>query len=123
MRRFVPQANLASIDPVWTTATVTRNCAYLVFNTLFGTDDALVPRPQMAEGYDATDDGTRQRLAAAIQTQAFPNPAWGPLGQYFPRAAWRSNGRAFEGTADAAVEVHSAVEIDGDDAVQVLQEV
>lgn len=71
MRRFVPQANLASIDPVWTTATVTRNCAYLVF----GTDDALVPRPQMAEGYDATDDGTRQRLAAAIQTQAFPNPA------------------------------------------------
>ena len=57
--RFVPQANLASLDPVWTTATVTRNYAYLVFDTLFGTDDALVPRPQMADGHEVTDDGRR----------------------------------------------------------------
>ena len=26
---FVPQANLTSLDPVWTTATVTRNYAFL----------------------------------------------------------------------------------------------
>ncbi|HYZ62120.1 MAG TPA: ABC transporter substrate-binding protein [Acetobacteraceae bacterium] len=56
---FVPQANLTSLDPVWTTATVTRNYAYLVFDTLYGTDDALKPRRQMAEGEQVEDDGKR----------------------------------------------------------------
>ncbi len=56
---FVPQANLTSLDPIWTTATVTRNYAYLVFDTLFGTDDALQPRPQMAEGHTVDADGKR----------------------------------------------------------------
>ena len=36
---FVPQANLTSLDPVWTTASVTRNHAGLVFETLFGRDE------------------------------------------------------------------------------------
>ena len=54
---FVPQANLTSLDPIWTTATVTRNYAYLVYDTLFGTDDALQPRPQMAEGHTVGMDG------------------------------------------------------------------
>ncbi len=56
---FVPQANLTSLDPIWTTATVTRNYAYLVFDTLYGTDDALQPRPQMAEGHTVEADGKR----------------------------------------------------------------
>ena len=56
---FVPQANLTSLDPIWTTATVTRNYAFMVFDTLFGTDDALQPRPQMAEGH-VVEDGGRQ---------------------------------------------------------------
>lgn len=56
---FVPQANLTSLDPIWTTATVTRNYAFMVFDTLFGTDDALQPRPQMAEGYTTDNDGRR----------------------------------------------------------------
>ena len=56
---FVPQANLTSLDPIWTTATVTRNYAYLVFDTLYGTDDALRPQPQMAEGHKVEDDGKR----------------------------------------------------------------
>ena len=56
---FVPQANLTSLDPIWTSATVTRNYGYMVFDTLFGTDDALVPRPQMAEGSTTEDDGRR----------------------------------------------------------------
>ena len=56
---FVPQANLTSLDPIWTTATVTRNYAYLVFDTLYGTDDTLEPRPQMAEGHTVDDDGRR----------------------------------------------------------------
>ena len=30
--RFIPQANLTALDPVWTTATVTFNHAYYVFD-------------------------------------------------------------------------------------------
>src|SRR5436305_5493298 len=56
---FVPQANLTSLDPVWTTATVTRNYGYLVFDTLYATDDALQARPQMAEGHQVEPDGKR----------------------------------------------------------------
>jgi peptide/nickel transport system substrate-binding protein len=57
--RFVPQANLTSLDPVWTTATVTRNYALMVFDTLFGLDADLRPAPQMVEGHDVADDGRR----------------------------------------------------------------
>ncbi len=56
---FVPQANLTSLDPIWTSATVTRNYAYLVFDTLYGTDANLDPQPQMAEGHTVSDDGKR----------------------------------------------------------------
>ena len=56
---FVPQANLTSLDPVWTTATVTRNYAYMVFDTLYGTDANLEPQPQMAAGHTIEDDGKR----------------------------------------------------------------
>jgi peptide/nickel transport system substrate-binding protein len=34
--KFIPQADLAILDPIWTTAYVTRNHAYLVFDTLYG---------------------------------------------------------------------------------------
>ncbi len=33
--RFVPHANLAVLDPIWTTAYVTRNHAYMIYDTLF----------------------------------------------------------------------------------------
>lgn len=57
--RFVPQANLTSLDPVWTTAAVTRNFGLLVYDTLYGIDSSLTPRPQMAEGHRVEDDGKR----------------------------------------------------------------
>lgn len=56
---FVPQGNLASLDPVWTTATVTRNYAMMVFETLYGMDARLNPKPQMAEGHTVDADGKR----------------------------------------------------------------
>jgi peptide/nickel transport system substrate-binding protein len=56
---FVPQANLTSLDPVWTTATVTRNFALLTYDMLYGRDEGLVPRPQMVEGHVIDDDGKR----------------------------------------------------------------
>src|SRR5579872_14861 len=56
---FVPQANLTSLDPVWTTATVTRNFAMMVYETLYGRDEAFNPKPQMVEGHTIDDDGKR----------------------------------------------------------------
>jgi len=55
--RFVPQANLTSLDPIWTTATVTTNHAYYVYDTLFSADAKSVPKPQMAEGHQVSEDG------------------------------------------------------------------
>jgi peptide/nickel transport system substrate-binding protein len=55
--RFVPQADLSSLDPIWTTANVTRNMGYMVFDQLFGSDAEFRPRPQMAEGHAEEDEG------------------------------------------------------------------
>ena len=57
MMRFVPQANLTALDPIWTTAAVTMNHAYYVFDTLYGVDENLRARPQMAEGHEVSADG------------------------------------------------------------------
>ena len=54
--RFVPQANLANPDPIWTTATVAANHGYMVWDTLYGIGDALVPQPQMCAGHTLSDD-------------------------------------------------------------------
>lgn len=56
---FVPQANLTSLDPIWTTATVTRNYGFLVFETLYGLDERLTPRPQMISQDKVEEDGKR----------------------------------------------------------------
>ena len=55
--RFTPQADLSVLDPIWTTATVTRNHAFLVFDTLYGQDNAYRAQPQMAEGATTEADG------------------------------------------------------------------
>lgn len=54
--RFVPQANLANPDPIWTTATVAINHGYMVFDTLYGIDDAVESQPQMCAGHALSDD-------------------------------------------------------------------
>jgi peptide/nickel transport system substrate-binding protein len=59
---FVPQGNLVTMDPVWTTATVTRNAAAMVFETLYACDESLTPRPQMIAGALVEDDVKRWTL-------------------------------------------------------------
>ena len=56
---FVPQTNLTSLDPVWTTATVTRNFALMVYETLYGRDQQFNPQPLMVEGHVIDSDGLR----------------------------------------------------------------
>ena len=60
--RFIPQANLAVLDPVWTTAYQTRDHAFLVFDTLFGQDAAYAPQLQMLEAAGPSTDGLRWDL-------------------------------------------------------------
>jgi peptide/nickel transport system substrate-binding protein len=57
--KAVPQANLTSLDPIWTTANITRNHGYMVYDTLYGTDGEFRPQPQMAEGHVVEQDGRR----------------------------------------------------------------
>ena len=56
---FVPQSNLTSLDPVWTAATVSRNFAFMVYESLYGRDVTMAPQPLMVEGHLIEDDGKR----------------------------------------------------------------
>jgi len=57
--RFVPQANLSSIDPIWTSAHIARNHGYMVYDTLYALDRQYGVQPQMAAGHEVSDDGLR----------------------------------------------------------------
>ncbi|UHC17875.1 ABC transporter substrate-binding protein [Methylobacterium currus] len=60
--KLVPQAALTILDPIWTTAAVTQNHGYTVFDTLYGLDADFTPRPQMAAGHQVQDDGLAWRI-------------------------------------------------------------
>ena len=54
--KFIPYADLALLDPA-VSAFVTRNHVLMVFDTLFGVDEAGVAQPQMLSGYTTSPDG------------------------------------------------------------------
>ena len=60
--RFVPYADVAIIDPIWSTNYATRTHAHLIFETLYGVDDTLQPQPQMVAGHVVETAGTSWRL-------------------------------------------------------------
>ena len=55
--RFVPQANLTLLDPIFTTALVTINHGWSIFDALFSVNSKMELRPQMADGFTVSDDG------------------------------------------------------------------
>jgi peptide/nickel transport system substrate-binding protein len=55
--RSVPIGNLKVVDPIWTTAYITRNHAYMVWDTLFALDANNQPQPQMVGDWEVSDDG------------------------------------------------------------------
>jgi peptide/nickel transport system substrate-binding protein len=61
--RFVAQADLRVLDPIWTTAYITRNHGYLVYDTLFGTDENLQIKPQMVDQTVVSADGMKYTFA------------------------------------------------------------
>jgi peptide/nickel transport system substrate-binding protein len=54
--RFIAQSDLRVLDPIWTTAYITRNHGYMVFDTLFAIDAEFAPHPQMVGDYGISPD-------------------------------------------------------------------
>jgi len=55
--RVIPHADLKNLDPIWTTAYISRNHGYLIYDTLFAMDDQFKPQPQMVDTWETSDDG------------------------------------------------------------------
>jgi peptide/nickel transport system substrate-binding protein len=55
--RYIPQADLTVIDPVLTTAYITRYHATMVWDQLYGLDSKLQPQPQMVDGHTIENEG------------------------------------------------------------------
>ena len=54
--RFIAQSDLRVLDPIWTTAYITRNHGYCVFDTLFAIDAEFAPHPQMVGDFSVSPD-------------------------------------------------------------------
>ena len=55
--KVVAHADVKILDPTFTTAYITRNFGYMVYDMLFGLDDKGVPKPQMVDKYTTSKDG------------------------------------------------------------------
>ena len=54
--KVVPHSNLAILDPIWTTAYMSRNHGYMIYDTLFGTDEKAQVKPQMVDTWTESPD-------------------------------------------------------------------
>ena len=55
--RAVKHSDLRVLDPILTTAYMSRNHGYMIFDTLYALDSDLVPQPQMVDSHTVSDDG------------------------------------------------------------------
>ncbi|MCC6719275.1 MAG: ABC transporter substrate-binding protein [Acetobacteraceae bacterium] len=55
--RFVPHADLANPDPVWSTTTVAAMHGMMVWDKLYDLDESFLPQKQMVAGEEVSDDG------------------------------------------------------------------
>lgn len=55
--KFIPQIDLAFLDPHFTTAYITRGHGHMVFDTLYGCDANFKAHPQMVAGHVVENDG------------------------------------------------------------------
>ena len=63
--KLIPQADLRTLDPIATTAYITRNHGYMVYDTLFATDAKFQIKPQMV-------DRCKKEIASAILRARLP---------------------------------------------------
>lgn len=57
--RLAPTADLKTLDPLFTTAYITRNHGYMVFDTLFSQDSKGEVKPQMVDNWTSSEDGMK----------------------------------------------------------------
>src|SRR4029078_5455511 len=55
--KFTPQADLRILDPIATTAYITRNHGYMVYDTLFAIDAKFQVKPEMVAKWEVSKDG------------------------------------------------------------------
>ena len=55
--RVVPASDLAILDPIWTTATITLDHGFMIYDTLFGMNAEGRIQPQMVDSYETSPDG------------------------------------------------------------------
>src|SRR5579883_2109630 len=63
--KFILQSDLAILDPIWTTAYVTRNHGYMVYDKLYGQagqKNGFKPMPQMVAGHTIENDNKTWKL-------------------------------------------------------------
>ena len=54
--RAVMHSDLKIVDPIWTTAYISRDHGYMIYDTLFAMDEEGEIRPQMVDKYDVSAD-------------------------------------------------------------------
>src|SRR5437016_6180331 len=54
--RAVMHSDLKIVDPIWTTAYITRNHGYMIYDTLFAMDEKGEIRPQMVDKHEVSAD-------------------------------------------------------------------
>ena len=68
--RFIAQADLRVLDPLWTTAYIIRNHGYMVFDTPFACDAEFTPHPQMVGEHWVYDHSAGRPAAVLLKARA-----------------------------------------------------
>jgi peptide/nickel transport system substrate-binding protein len=55
--KVVMHSDVKALDPIWSGAYITRNHAYMIYDTLFAIDEKLQVKPQMVESWSTSPDG------------------------------------------------------------------
>ena len=76
--KVVMHSDLKIVDPIWTTAYITRNHGYMIYDTLFAMDEKGEIKPQMVEKYD------RERRQAHLHVHAARRPRSGTTARRSP---------------------------------------
>ncbi len=60
--RVVKHSALRVLDPIMTTAYMSRNHGYMIYDTLFALDENMEAQPQMVDSWTVSDDGLEYRF-------------------------------------------------------------
>src|ERR1700674_3982017 len=56
LMRVVMHSDLKILDPIWTTAYISRNHGYMIYDTLLGMNAQQEPQPQMVDKWEVSAD-------------------------------------------------------------------